>query len=180
MTQTPVLLLHEDPSLLVAVHMFHIEPYYTDRLRALVLREDLKSTCPFSSCSSLFPKMTGKSTEFSRTHILRDALRFSVEQAHWVNNKEKLDDVLFFHSSFLRDILQGQARPEKYVLVPNDITEIPTYAELRRPIYEAQPFPSKGEGTPRERPNGAQVRMSHEQQQNSQGQQRLLHRSQVL
>ena len=33
-TQTPVLLLHEDPSLLVAAHRFHTEPHYTDRLWA--------------------------------------------------------------------------------------------------------------------------------------------------
>ena len=90
--------------------------------------------------------MAGKSTEFSRTHILRDAPRFSGEQAHWVDYKEKLDDVLFFHSSSLRDILQGQARPEKYVLVPNDVTVIPTYVELRRPIYEAQPIPEQWRG----------------------------------
>ena len=64
--------------------------------------------------------MTGKSTDLSRTHILRDAPRFSGEQAHWIDHKEKLDDVLFFHSSYLRDILQGQARPERRVLVPND------------------------------------------------------------
>ena len=76
-TQTPVLLLHEDPSLLVAAHRFHTEPHYTDRLRALVLREILKSICPPFSCYLLFPKMAGKSTEFSRTHILRDAPRFS-------------------------------------------------------------------------------------------------------
>ena len=105
-----------------------------------MLREDLQSICPITSCSLLFPKMAGKSTEFGRTHILRDAPRFTGEQAHWVDYKEKLDDVLFFHSSSLRDILQGQARPEKYVLVPNDVTEIPTYVELRRPIYEAQPI----------------------------------------
>ena len=66
--------------------------------------------------------MAGKLTDFSRTHILRDALKFSGEQAHWVDYKEKL--------------LQGQARPEKYVLVPNDVTVIPTYVELRRPTYE--------------------------------------------
>ena len=113
---------------------------------SLVLREDLKSICLLSSCSLLFPKMAGKSTEFSRTHILRDAPRFTGEQAHWVDYKEKLDDVLFFHSSSLRDILQGQARPEKYVLVPNDVTVIPTYVELRRPIYEAQPIPEQWRG----------------------------------
>jgi len=90
--------------------------------------------------------MAGKSTEFSRTHILRDAPRFSGEQAHWVDYKEKLDDVLFFHSSSLRDILQEQARPEKYVLVPNDVTVIPTYVELRRPIYEAQPISEQWRG----------------------------------
>ena len=84
--------------------------------------------------------MAGKSTDFSRTHILRDAPKFSGEQAHWVDYKEKLDDVLFFHSSSLRDILQGQARPEKYLLVPNDITVIPTFVELRRPIYDAKPI----------------------------------------
>ena len=73
--------------------------------------------------------MAGKSTEFSRTHILRDAPRFTGERAHWVDCKEKLDDVLIFHGSSLWDILQGQARPEKYVLVPNDVTVIPTYLE---------------------------------------------------
>jgi len=90
--------------------------------------------------------MAGKSTDFSRTHILRDAPKFSGEQAHWVDYKEKLDDVLFFHSSSLRDILQGQARPEKYVLVPNDVTVIPTYVELRRPTYEAKPIPEHWRG----------------------------------
>ena len=55
----------------------------------------------------------------------------------------KLDDVLSFHSSSLRDILQGQARPEKYVLVINDVTVIPTYVELRRPIYGAQLIPEQ-------------------------------------
>ena len=63
-------------------------PHYINRLRALVLREDLKSICPLSSCSLLFPKMAGKSTEFSRTHILRDAPRFTGEQAHMVDYKE--------------------------------------------------------------------------------------------
>ena len=29
-TQTPVLLLHEDPSLLVATHRFHTDPHYTN------------------------------------------------------------------------------------------------------------------------------------------------------
>ena len=90
--------------------------------------------------------MAGKSTDFSRTHILRDAPKFSGEQAHWVDYKEKLDGVLFFHSSSLRDILQGQARPEKYVLVPNDVTVIPTYVELRRPTYEAKPIPEQWRG----------------------------------
>ena len=80
--------------------------------------------------------MAGKSTEFSRTHILRDAPRFSGEQAHRVDYREKMD-VLFFHRSSVRDMLQGQAGPEKNVLVPNDVTVIPTYVELRRPIYEA-------------------------------------------
>ena len=46
------------------------------------------------------------------------------------HNKEKLNDVLFFHISSLREILQGQARPEKYVLVPNDETVISKYVEL--------------------------------------------------
>ena len=87
--------------------------------------------------------MAGKSTEFGRTHILRDAPRFTGEQAHWVDYKEKLDDVLLFHSGSLRDILQGQARPEKYPLVRNNVTVIPTYVELRRPIYEAQPIPEQ-------------------------------------
>ena len=57
-----------------------------------------------------------------------------------------LDDVLFFNSRFLRDILQGQARPEKYVLVPNYVKVIPTYVELRRPIHEAQPIPEQWRG----------------------------------
>ena len=91
-------------------------------------------------------KMAGKSTEFSRTHILQDAPRFSGKQAHWVDYKEKLDYVLFFHSSSLRDILQGQARPGKYVLVPNDEKVIPTYVELRRLSYEAQPTPEQWRG----------------------------------
>ena len=90
--------------------------------------------------------MAEKSTEFSRTHILRDPPRFYGEQAHWVDYKEKLDVVLFYHSSSLRDILQGKARPEKYVLVPNDETVIPTYVELRRRIYEAQPIPEQWRG----------------------------------
>ena len=51
--------------------------------------------------------------------MLRDVPRLSDEQAHGLDYEEKLDDALFFHSSTLRDILQGQARPEKYVLVPN-------------------------------------------------------------
>ena len=75
--------------------------------------------------------MAGKSTEFRRTHILCDAPRFSGERAHWLDYEEELDDVLFFHSICLRDVLQGQARPEKYVLVPNDLTVIPAYVELR-------------------------------------------------
>ena len=79
-------------------------------------------------------------------HILRDSPRFSGEQARWVDYKEKLDDVLFFHRSSLRGILQAQARPEMYVLVPNDVTVIPTYVELRRPIYEAQPIPEQWRG----------------------------------
>ena len=87
--------------------------------------------------------MGGKSTKFSRTNVLRDALRFSGEQAHWADYKEKMDGVLFFHISSLRDILQGQARPEEYVLVPKDVAVIPTYVELRRPIYEAQPIPEQ-------------------------------------
>ena len=72
----------------------------------------------------------------SSNEYSRDALRFTGEQAHRVDYKEKLDDVLFFHSSSLRNMLQGQARPEKYVLVPNYVTVIPTEVELRRPIYE--------------------------------------------
>ena len=90
--------------------------------------------------------MAGNSTEFSRTHIPPDAPRFSGEQAHWVDYKEQLDDVLFFYSSSLRGILQRQARPEKYVLIPNDVTVILTYVELRRPIYEAQPIPEHWRG----------------------------------
>ena len=109
-----------------------------------MLREDLKSICPFSSCSLLFPRMATTSTDFSRTHIVRDALRFRGEHAHWVDHEEKLDGVLFFHSSSLRDIMQGQARPEKYVFVPNDVTVIPTYVELRRPFYEAIPEQWRG------------------------------------
>ena len=35
------------------------------KIMSLVSREDLKSICPLSSCSLLFPKMAGKSTEFS-------------------------------------------------------------------------------------------------------------------
>ena len=93
--------------------------------------------------------MAGKSTEISRAHILRDTPRCSGEQAHWVDDKEKLNDVLFFQSSSLRDILQ--ASPEKYALVPNDVTVIPTYVELRRPIYKAQPIPEQWRGNaPRE------------------------------
>ena len=57
-----------------------------------------------------------------------------------VSYEEKLDDVLFFHSSSLRDILQGQVRPEKYVPVRNDVTGVPTYVELRRLIYEPKPI----------------------------------------
>ena len=79
--------------------------------------------------------MAGKSTEFGRTHILRDAPRFS-EQAHLVDYKEKLDGVLFFHSSSLRDILQGQARPEKYVLVSNGVPVFPTY--VRAPTTDSR------------------------------------------
>ena len=90
--------------------------------------------------------MAGKWTGFSRTRILRGVPRFSGEQAHWVYYKEQLDDVLIFHSSSLRDILQGQARPEKYVLVPNDVAVIPTYVELRRPIHEAKPIPEQRRG----------------------------------
>ena len=87
--------------------------------------------------------MAGQSTEFGRTHILRDAPIFCGEQAHRVEYKEKLDDVLFFYSSSLWDIVQGQARQGKYVLVPNDIAVIPTYVKFRRPIYEAHPIPEQ-------------------------------------
>ena len=90
--------------------------------------------------------MPAKSTEFSPTYILRDAPRFTGEHAHWVDNRKKLDDVLFVHRSFVRDILQGQARPERYVLVPNNVTVVPTYVELRLPIYEAQPIPEQWRG----------------------------------
>ena len=45
----------------------------------------LKSICPLSSCSLLFYAMAGKSTEFNRIHILRDAHIFSSEEAHWVD-----------------------------------------------------------------------------------------------
>ena len=34
-TQTTVLLLHEDPSLQVAVHRLHADPHYTDTLRII-------------------------------------------------------------------------------------------------------------------------------------------------
>ena len=34
-TQTTVLLLHEDPSLQVAAHRLHAEPHYTDTLRII-------------------------------------------------------------------------------------------------------------------------------------------------
>ena len=114
--------------------------------RALVLREDLKSIFLLSSCFSLFQNMAGKSTEFGRTHILRDAPRSRGGQLHWVDHKEKLDGVLFFHSISLRDILQGQARPEKCVLFPNGVTVIPTCVKLRRPIYEGQPIPEQWRG----------------------------------
>ena len=90
--------------------------------------------------------MAGKSTKFNRTYMLRDVPRLSDEQAHGLDYEEKLDDALFFHSSTLRDILQGQARPEKYVLVPNDVTVIPTYVALQRPIYKAQPIPDQWRG----------------------------------
>ena len=43
-------------------------------------------------------------------------------------------------------MLQGQAWPEQYVLVPNDATVIPTYVELRRPIYEAHHIPEQWRG----------------------------------
>ena len=56
----------------------------------------------------VFPKRAGKSTEFSRTLILRDAPRFTGEQAHWMDYKEKLDDFLFFHSSSLREICRDK------------------------------------------------------------------------
>ena len=36
--------------------------------------------------------------------------------------------------------------PEKYALVPNDVTVVATYVELRRPIYEAQPIPKQWRG----------------------------------
>ena len=78
------------------------------QVMSLVLREDFKSICPLSSCSLLFPKMAGKLTEFSRTHILRDAPRFSGEQAQWVDYKQKLDDVLFFHSSLYGTYCRGK------------------------------------------------------------------------
>ena len=58
-----------------------------------------------------------------------------------------MDDVLFFHSSTLRAILQGQARPESYVLVPNGITVIPTYyVELSRSSFEEKPIPEQRRG----------------------------------
>ena len=43
-------------------------------------------------------------------------------------------------------MLQGQERPEKYVLAPNNVTVIPTYVELRRSIYAAQPIPEQRRG----------------------------------
>ena len=58
----------------------------------------------------------------------------------------RINDVPFLHSSSPRDILQGQARPEKYVLVPNDVAVIPMYVELRRPIYVAKPIPDQWRG----------------------------------
>lgn len=81
--------------------------------------------------------------DFSPTHILRDAPKFSGEQTHWVDYKEKLDDVLLFYSSTLWDILQGQAQSEKYVLVSNEVAVIPTYVNFPRPIYEAKPMPEQ-------------------------------------
>ena len=87
--------------------------------------------------------MAWKTADFSRTHILRDAPRFRGEQAHWVDYTGKLDGVLAFHSRYLRDILQGQARPGKYVLVPNDVGVISRHIELRWPIHEAKPIPEQ-------------------------------------
>ena len=144
-TQTTVLLWHLDQSLLAATHRFHTDLHYTDRLRALGLREDLKSSCP----PLLVLFYLQKWLENRRTlveHIVRDAPRFNGERAHWVDYKEKLDDVLFSHRSSLRDILQGQTRPDKYVLIPNDVTVVPTYVELRRSIYETQPIPEQWRG----------------------------------
>ena len=60
---------------------------------SIVLRKDLKSIGLLSSCSLLFSQIPGKSTEFSRTYILRDALRLTGEQAHWVYYKQNLDYV---------------------------------------------------------------------------------------
>ena len=122
----------------------HRTPLYRQAM-SFASREDLESICPLSFCSLLLPKMAGKSTEISRTQILRDAPSFIGEHVNWVDYKEKLDNVLFFYSRFLRDIFQRQARPEKYVPVPNDVT-IPTYVEFRRPSYEAQPIPEQWRG----------------------------------
>ena len=93
-------------------HVPHRPPFFQQLCGTGVTRG------PRAYLSTLFAKMAAKWTEFSRTHILRDAPRFSGERAHWVDYKEKLDDVLLFHSSSLRDILEGQARPEQYVLLP--------------------------------------------------------------
>ena len=61
----------------------------------------------FTSTEIVYKK-AGKSTYFSRTRILRDVPKFIGEQAHWVDYKGKPDDVLFFHSSTLQDILRGK------------------------------------------------------------------------
>ena len=77
----------------------------------------------------------------SRTCILRDAPRFSGEQSHLIEYKETLDDALYFHSSKLHHIIQGQARPDKYMLVSNDVLVISRYVESPRSVYEAKHMP---------------------------------------
>ena len=70
----------------------------------------------------------------------------AVNRHTWVHYEGKLDDILFFDSRTLRDMLQGQARAETYVLVGIDVAVIPTCVELRRPIYEAKPIPEQWRG----------------------------------
>lgn len=109
----------------------HADSHYADRLRGHVLGEDLKAFFPLSSLFFLFPDVTEKPTDYSRTHTLRDLFRFSGENTHFVDYTEKLDEVLLFHSS-LRDILRGQARPERYVRSCSKlhVAAIPTCVKL--------------------------------------------------